>query len=230
MLFPFDPRPGLKNHRANPLLGQFVSKRATSGTRTDNEHHAIVIQIKLSWHKLKILSFDPLDVVEATMEIAAFIIGRPFVSEERPDCRITVEVKDEVRPQLLKEGSLFDSFKCLQSCLFRETSPRGPCLGVQSLDSVGEKSGQVLVFRRLVVEFSDNVFVELVGNGTMREHGPVDGDELFDEFRMEAMAFINFRSHRSRVGESDWWVHGGEFLSFLFKRPKAITPKSKIMK
>jgi hypothetical protein len=103
MLFPFDPRSSLKNHGANPLLGQFVSKRATSGTRTDNEHQVTVIQIKLSWHKLKILSFDPFDVVEATMEIAALIIGRPFVSEEGPDRRIAVEVKDEVRPQPLKE-------------------------------------------------------------------------------------------------------------------------------
>src|SRR5260370_34261858 len=209
MLFPFNPRSGLENQRADPFLSQFVSKRATSGTRTDNEHHATVIQIKCSWHRLNLLAFDPVDVVEATMEIAAFIIGRPFVSEAGPDCRITVEVKDEVRPQPLKEGRLFDSFKCLQSCLFRETSPCGLCLGVQSLDSVGEKSGQVLVFRRLVVEVSDNVFVELVRNGNMREHGPVDRDEMFDEFRMEAMVLINFRSHRSRVGESDWWVHGG---------------------
>src|SRR5208283_3581845 len=115
MLLPFNPRSGLKNQRANPLLGQFVSKRATPGTRTDNEHHAIVIQIKLSWHTLKILSFDPLDVVEATMEIAALIIGRSFVSEQGPDRRIAVEVKDEIRPQLLKEGSQFDTFKCLQS-------------------------------------------------------------------------------------------------------------------
>ena len=163
------------------------------------------------------------------MEITALIIGRPFVSEAGPDCRITVEVKDEVRPQLLKEGRLFDSFKCLQSCLFRENSPHRPCLGVQSLDSGGEKSGQVLVFRRLVVEFSDNVFVELVGNGTVREHGSVDGDELFDEFRMEAMAFINFRSHRSRVGESDWWVDGGNSFPFVLTT-EAITTKSKITK
>jgi|HubBroStandDraft_6_1064221.scaffolds.fasta_scaffold1957405_1 hypothetical protein len=59
----------------------------------------------------------------------------------------------------------------------------GVSLGVQSLDSVGEKSGQVFVFCRLVVEFSDNVFVELVGNGAMREHCPVDGNELYDESR-----------------------------------------------
>src|SRR5271166_1809579 len=204
MLLPFNPRSGLENQSVNPLLSQFVPERTTSSTRADNQHHATVIQSKFSWHRLNLLAFDPVDVVEATMEITAFIIGRPFVSEAGPDCRITVEVKDEVRPQLLKEGRLFDSFKCLQSCLFRETSPRGPCLGVQSLDSVGEKSGQVLFFRRLVVEFSDNVFVELVGNGTMREHGPVDGDELFDEFRMEAMVFISLKSHRNRVGNSDW--------------------------
>ena len=84
-----------KNHRANPLLGQFVSKRATSSTRADNQHQATVIQIKCSWHRLKLLSFDPIDVVEATMEIAALIIGRPLVSEAVPDRRITVEVKDE---------------------------------------------------------------------------------------------------------------------------------------
>jgi hypothetical protein len=59
----------------------------------------------------------------------------------------------------------------------------------------------------LLVDLSDNMLVELVRNGTMREHGPVDGDELFDEFRMEAMVFIGLRSHRNRVGNSDW-VHG----------------------
>src|SRR5271166_3209927 len=142
MLLPFNPRSGLENQRANPLLCQFVSQRTTSSTRANNQHHATVIRIKLSWHKLKILSFDPIDVVEATMEIAALIIGRPFISEARPDRRVTVEVKDEVRPQPLKEGSLLDSLKCMDSCLFREASPRGPCLGVQSLDSVGEKSGR----------------------------------------------------------------------------------------
>jgi len=62
------------------------------------------------------------------MEIAASIIGRPLVSEAGPDRRIAVEVKDEVRPQPLKEGSLLNSFKCLQSCLFRETSASEPCL------------------------------------------------------------------------------------------------------
>jgi hypothetical protein len=94
-------------------LDQFVSKCATSGTRTDNEHHVTVIQIKLSWHKLKILSFDPFDVVEATMEIAALIIGRTFVSEAGPNCRITVKVNNEVRPQRLKKGSLFSSLERL---------------------------------------------------------------------------------------------------------------------
>jgi hypothetical protein len=59
---------------------------------------------------VKILSFDPFDVVEATMEIAALIIGWPFVSEEGPDRRIAVEVKDEVRPQPLEEGSLLSPF------------------------------------------------------------------------------------------------------------------------
>ena len=86
---------------------------ATASTRANNQNHATVIQIKRSWHKLRLLSFDPIDVVEATMEIAALIIGWPFVSEEGPDRRVTVEVKDEVRSQPLEEGSLLSPFKCL---------------------------------------------------------------------------------------------------------------------
>jgi hypothetical protein len=113
MLLPFNPRPGLKNQRANALLSQFVSERTASSTRADNQHQATVIQIKCSRHNLNLLSIHPVDVVETAMEIAALIIGRTFVSEEGPDCGITVEVNDEVRPQRLKEGSLFSSLECL---------------------------------------------------------------------------------------------------------------------
>ena len=48
----------------------------------------------------------------------------------------------------------------------------------------------------------------------MREHDSKDGDELFDEFRMEVEVLINFRSHLSKVGNSDWRVHMG--ISFPF--------------
>ena len=57
------------------------------------------------------------------MEITAFIIGRPFVTEEGPDRWVTVEVKDKVRPEPLKEGSLLDLLKPLRPGLFRESSP-----------------------------------------------------------------------------------------------------------
>src|ERR1700738_1126565 len=142
MLLPFNPRSGLENQRTNPLLSQFVSERTSSSTRADNQNHATVIQIKCSWHKLKLLHFYPIDVVEATMEITALIIGRAFVSEAGPDRRITVEVNDEVRPQPLKEGSLLNPFESLLSRLLSEASPRGPCLAVQSLDSHGEQTAQ----------------------------------------------------------------------------------------
>ena len=82
-------------------------------------------------------------------------------------------------------------------------------MAVQSLDSLGEKTGQILVLRRFVVELSDNMLVKLVWNAMMREHGPVNRDELFDEPRMKAMVSINLSSHRNRVGNSEWRVHGG---------------------
>src|ERR1700736_999120 len=113
MLLPFNPRSGLENQRANPLPSQFVSECTSSGARADNQHQATVIQIKCSWHKLKLLSFDPIDVVKATIEITALIIGRPFVSEAGPDCRVAVKVNEEVRPQPLKEGSLLRSLELL---------------------------------------------------------------------------------------------------------------------
>jgi hypothetical protein len=58
------------------------------------------------------------------------------------------------------------------------------------------------------------MLVELVGNGTMREHGPVKGNELFDESTREATVFVDLRSRRNGVGSSGWWVHrGGIFFS-----------------
>ena len=84
------------------------------------------------------------------MEITAFVIGRAFVSEEGPDRWVTVEIKDKVRPQPLKEGGLFRASKCLQSCLWRQSAPRGCRLTAENLDSVGEKSQEVFVPHRLV--------------------------------------------------------------------------------
>jgi len=71
-----------------------------------------------------------------------------------------------------------------------------------------------LVLRRFVVELSDNMLVKLVGNAIVRKHDSKDRDELFDEFRMEVAGLINFRSPRSRVGNSDWWAH--REISFPF--------------
>ena len=68
---------------------------------------------------INLFSIDPVDVVETAMEIAALIIRRPFVSEQGPDRRVTIEVKDEVRSQRLKERSLLGSLKRLQPGLFR---------------------------------------------------------------------------------------------------------------
>jgi len=56
-----------------------------------------------------------------------------------------------------------------------------------SLDSVGEKSKEVFVSHRLFVEFSDNVVVKLVGNSTVRKHGPVNRHELFAEFGFQRL-------------------------------------------
>jgi hypothetical protein len=72
--------------------------------------------------------------------------------------------------------------------------------------------------RRFVVELSDNMLVKLVGNAIVREHDSKDGDELFDEFRMEVAGLINFRSPRS--GNSDWWAH--REISFPFKNEVVV--------
>jgi hypothetical protein len=47
------------------------------------------------------------------------------------------------------------------------------------------------------------MLVKLIGNAIVREHEPIDGDDLFGELRMKTVIFVNFRSHRKRVGESD---------------------------
>jgi len=70
-----------------------------------------------------------------------------------------------------------------------------------------------MVVRRLIVELSNNMLVKLIANGTMREHGPVNGNELFDDLLREAMVFVILRIRRNRVGDSGWFFHGG-FLRF----------------
>jgi hypothetical protein len=42
--------------------------------------------------------------------------------------------------------------------------PRGPWLAVQDFDSVAEKAQQLRVPRRFVIEFLDDILIELVGN------------------------------------------------------------------
>src|SRR5437660_7793780 len=39
-------RPGLKDHRLDTFLSQFVTQRAAAGARTNNYDHAIVVKIK----------------------------------------------------------------------------------------------------------------------------------------------------------------------------------------
>jgi hypothetical protein len=58
-----------------------------------------------------------------------------------------------------------------------------------------------MVVHRLIVELSDNMLVKLVGNGTMREHCPVNGNKLFDESLREALVFAILRSRRNRAGD-----------------------------
>src|ERR1700722_461204 len=131
MLPRFNARAGFQNECANSFLSQLVSQGTASSARADNQHHGTVIEIKCLRHtsKLsKLLPIDPIDVVEATMEITALFIGGTFIPEAGPDPRITVKVHDEVRPQRLKEGSLFSSPERLRSCLLREADPRGTCL------------------------------------------------------------------------------------------------------
>ena len=78
----------------------------------------------------------------------------------------------------------------------------------ENLDSVGEKSQEVFVPHRLVVEFSDNVVVKLVGNSTVRKHGPVNRPKLFPEFGREALILVNLRCRQNGVDNSGWWAHG----------------------
>src|SRR6516165_12039183 len=68
------------------------------------------------------------------------------------------------------------------------------------------------------------MLVELVGNGTMREHRSIDGNESFDEFRREPMVLVDLRSRRNGVGSSGWWVHRRGF-SFLLYKPRKSVPK-----
>src|ERR1700757_5250589 len=190
MLLPFNPRPGLENWCAYPFFCQFVPKRATSSTRADYQDQIIIIQIKHSWHNLNLLSIYPADVVEATMEIAALIIRRPLVSEKGPDRRVTVEVKNEVRSQRLKEWSLFSSHERLQFRLLGKRDPCGNSLSVQGFNPLGKKTGQAFVLYCFVVKLSDNVLVKPVRNAVVWEHDPIDCDELFYKLKIEVTVLI----------------------------------------
>ena len=58
-----------------------------------------------------------------------------------------------------------------------------------------------MVVHRLIVELSDNMLVKLVGNGTMREHAPANGNELFNKVLREALVFAMLRSRRNRASD-----------------------------
>jgi hypothetical protein len=53
-------------------------------------------------------SAQPVDVVEAAIDVAAVLGGRALVPELRPHLRIVVERGDEIAAQLAKEIGLLD--------------------------------------------------------------------------------------------------------------------------
>ena len=55
----------------------------------------------------------------------------------------------------------------------------------------------------------------------------IDGNELFDEPGREAMVFVNLRNHRNRVGYSDLFFHGGNFLYFCLNDGSACQSEHK---
>jgi len=131
------------------------------------------------------------------MEIAALIIRRPFVSEQVPDRRVTVEVKDEVRSQRLKEGNLLDSLKRLQPGLSDRPVTRplpGGCKASTPSESKPDKSWSCTA---LSSSFQDDMLVELVGKRCYAGTWSVKGNELFDESTREATVFVDLRSRRT---------------------------------
>src|SRR5580704_12714083 len=64
------------------------------------------------------------------------------------------------------------------------------------------------------------MLIKLVRNVSVREHDPIDRDKFFGELGLKAAVLINFRSHRSRIANSDWRVHRGIFL--LLKKPRSL--------
>src|SRR5712664_3682493 len=93
-----DARPGLKDYHLDAFLGQFANQRAAAGAGTDNYDHAIIVQIKFRhgvlptefWSKPSDFR-QPIDVVEAAVDVAAMLGGGAFVAEFWPQLFLVVE-------------------------------------------------------------------------------------------------------------------------------------------
>src|SRR6202158_4437821 len=111
-----DARPGFKDHHLDAFLSQFVTQSAAAGAGTDNYDNAIIVQIKFG-HDILPTEFcskpsdfrQPIDVVEATVDVAAMLCGGTFVAELWPQLFLVVERDNQIRAKLLEEIGMLDT-------------------------------------------------------------------------------------------------------------------------
>ena len=53
----------------------------------------------------------PGQIVEATVDVAAFVRGGAFIAEERPDFFLVVQARDQASPERLEKGRGLDFFQ-----------------------------------------------------------------------------------------------------------------------
>jgi hypothetical protein len=66
------------------------------------------------------------------------------------------------------------------------------------------KRGKCGLSAAFFVEFSDHILVVLAGNAIVRDHNPIDGNELVDELGIEANAFQSHDHGLHHVTKADW--------------------------
>src|SRR5262249_11094342 len=105
-----DARAGLEDHDLDALLHQLIVERSAAGPRAGDPHRARVILIEFSDVNPSLSDlWEPVDVGEAALDVAAVLGGGALVAEFRPNLLLVVERDDEVAADRLEEFGLLDA-------------------------------------------------------------------------------------------------------------------------
>src|SRR5690606_23242474 len=92
----------LQRDDADALLGKLVRNDPAAGAGPDDDDDRVVVQIEWCCHGPA--PSEPVDVVEAAVDVTALGEALALVAEDRPDLLLVVEPGDEPAAHRLEEG------------------------------------------------------------------------------------------------------------------------------